>query len=140
MTYIHKQARAGFTLIEILIAIAIVAILGAIVTPMYLGYKKQAAMDATKSSLRTLSTQIEVFNTNVGQYPETLDDLVRRPLNEELAKNWVAPLLKKTPKDGWGKPFVYRQTPDAEHPYELYSYGPKGKSAPQSEWINAWNL
>ncbi len=140
MSYVQKHARSGFTLIEILIAVAIVVIIGAIAAPMYFTYKKQAAIDATKSSLKGISLAIEQFQTNIGQYPETLLDLVRKPTNEELAKDWAGALLKgkDVPKDGWKNPFQYRLTPEAEHPYELYSYGPRGRSAPQSEWISVW--
>jgi len=139
MSFAQKQARAGFTLVEILIAVAIVVIIGAVAAPMYLSYKKQAAMDATKASLKGINLAIEQFHTNIGQYPETLMDLVRKPLNEELAKEWVAPLIqgKDVPKDGWKNPIQYRLTPEGDQPYELYSYGPKGRSAPQSEWIKA---
>ncbi|HZW61492.1 MAG TPA: type II secretion system major pseudopilin GspG [Candidatus Babeliales bacterium] len=138
----NRTVRAGFTLVEILIALAIIAIIGAIGIPSYLSYTKKANKQQTEANIRVLSAAIESYQTDIGQLPETLEDLVRKPFNEELAKNWPGNYLKgKTvPKDAWKHPFHYAVTPGQEHPYELYSYGPNGKSAPQSEWISVWNL
>ena len=140
-THASRQARRGFTLIEILIAIAIVAIMGAIVVPTFMSYRARAQDRAAKASIKAIQLQIESFRTDIGQYPESLKDLVKKPMNEDLAKNWVAPYLKeKDLNDPWGAKYQYHLTPEQENPYELYSYGPKGKSATQKERISVWDL
>ena len=134
----QAHARAGFTLAEILIAITIVAIMGAIAVPSYLAYSKKANTTAAKATLNNLAMGIEEFQADTGRYPETLQDLVKKPLNEELATGWDGPYgIKGTtiPKDPWKIPYQYTVTPEGE--FELYSYGPKKKTAPQTEWIRA---
>ncbi|MFI5332708.1 MAG: type II secretion system major pseudopilin GspG [Candidatus Babeliales bacterium] len=137
-----KHTQSGFTLIEILIVFAILAILAATVGPYLMGAVQKSRISTAKTSLRTLHGQIDLFNADTGAYPESLKDLVRRPVNEELAKNWVVAYIKdeKSLNDPWGNKYQYQLTPDQEHPYELYSYGPKGKSAPKAERISVWNL
>lgn len=137
-----RQAQPGFTLMEILIAIAIVAIMGVVVVPSLFKYRSEAQITAAKTTLKNLKLAVESFNTDIGSYPETLQDLIRKPLNEELAKDWRAAYLdsKNIPKDPWNLPFQYNVTPGGAHEYELYSYGPKKKSAPQAEWLSVWDL
>lgn len=143
MQTISRHVRSGFTLVEILIAIAIVVIMGAVAIPTYLSYKKKGEMTATQSVLKNIKLVIETgFSTDTGSLPETLQDLVTKPANEEIAKEWKGPYLegKKALKDAWGSSIQYNLTPGGAHEFELYSYGPKKKSAPQAEWISVWDL
>lgn len=138
----NAQARSGFTLIEILIAVAIVGIMAAVVGPKMLDYLKTNKVKAAKQSLRSLNAAVESFYGDIAEFPDTLEDLIKKPSNEELAKEWVAPYIKgkSVPKDPWNHAYQYNKTSGAEHPYELYSYGAKGRTAPQAEWISAWDL
>jgi general secretion pathway protein G len=133
-----KQAQPGFSLMEIVVAILIVGLMAGAVTGL-LQWRKKGAVTATKTSLGTLKSKVELFHDDTGSYPETLRDLVVKPMNEDIAKEWQGPYLDKTevPKDAWKRPFQYQVTPGGTHEYELYSYGPAGKSAPQAEWIHA---
>ena len=70
---------------------------------------------------------------------QLLRDLGKKPSDEKtdaLERPYIE--SKEEPKDGFGNKFHYAVTPGAENPYELYSYGPKGKGAPKKEWIDAW--
>jgi general secretion pathway protein G len=134
MTRTHT--RSGFTLIEILIAVAIVAIMSAGAFYVFSTYRARAALTATKSNLRALATALEQYELDIGEYPTTLKDLSTRPSNESAAEKWPGAYLKSVPKDGWNKEFHYTPTPDGEHPYELYSGGAK-KGGPK---IDAWKL
>lgn len=140
----HKHAKNGFTLIEIMIAIAIVAIMAATVGPALLNQLQKGRISSAKQGLRSINSAIELFNGEIGQYPESLKDLVRRPTNEEIASKWVNAYIKdeKQLNDPWGNKFQYQLTPDNPdgHPYELSSYGPKGKGAPKVERLSVWNL
>lgn len=137
------HAKSGFTLIEILIAVAIVAIMAGGSFYVFGTYRKRSAITSTKSSLRVLSTAIEQYELDTGEHPTTLRDLVTRPSNENISEKWIGPYIegKNVFKDGFGIEFHYAPTPDGEHPYELYSYGgPRKKSAPKKEWIDVWKL
>lgn len=142
MNYAQKSThmQKGFTLIEILIAAALVMILGGIVTYSMQGILEKNRKNATRTSLKTVKNAIETYHDELGEYPQTLQDLVQRPSDEKVAANWTK-FFDKVPKDGWGKDFVYQVTEGGENPFELYSFGSKkGKSTPKSEWIDAWKL
>lgn len=142
MIYSQRSAKDGFTLIEIMVAIAIVAIL-TVAVPNFMGYLQTAKKSKATTTLRTFDQAITLFNVQTGQYPQSLRDLIRRPSDEKIARKWQDGGYlkgKEVPEDPWGNSYRYRLTPGQEHPYELYSYGPKGKDAPKAEWFNVWTL
>lgn len=134
-----KNARGGFTLIEMLVVLAIMGILIAVITPAYVSYKRRAGKQATIGSMRAIGLALEQYKEDVGDYPASLRDLVKAPADvDQSLGTWPYIKSKETPKDGFGNPFHYALTPGAEHPYEFYSYGSSGKGAPKNEWIDAW--
>lgn len=137
---IHHM-RKGFTLMEVMIAIAIVAIIAAVVGPGLFRYLETAKKSNAKSTLRVLEGAITLYQAQVGQIPTNLRDLVKAPREEQLRKKWEGPYLKQKeiPVDPWGNKYQYRITPQGENPYELYSYGAKGKGAPKNEWLSVWD-
>lgn len=141
MMYEQKNTmQKGFTLIEILIAAALVMILGGIVTYSTQGILEKNRKNTSRTSLKTVKGAIETYHDETGEYPQALQDLVTRPSDEKVAANW-SKFFDKVPRDGWNNPFVYQVTEGAENPFELYSYGSKkGKNTPKSEWIDAWKL
>jgi len=145
MTYTHKHNRDGFTLVEILIAIAIIAIISAVVAPNMMRWIESTRKTAAASTLKTLKISIDQFNVHTGQYPRSLKDLIKVPTyDERVAKMWkkYGPYLEKkeVPEDPWGNRYQYKLTPGQAHPYELYSYGSsEGKSTPKTDWISIWD-
>ncbi len=135
--------QKGFTLVEILIAVALVAAMTGIITYGTQKYLESNRKHAAVASLKTIKAAVEDYNDNVGEYPRTLTDLIIRPTEEKAAAGWEGPYItaknNKVPNDPWDKPFVYNVTEGGERPYELYSYGSKkGKNAPKSGWVDAW--
>lgn len=133
-----RTARHGFTLIEVLIVLAMIVLLSAILVPVGLRQVESGRMKAAKVQLTKIQSAINLYQTDVSQLPESLRDLVTRPTDEEIARNWGGPYIKDAPKDPWGIAYQYQLTPDAPQEYELYSYGPKKKKAPQAEHISVW--
>lgn len=135
-----RTSREGFTLIEILIAIAIVGILGALVAPNFLRYLDSSRVKATKLSLVGVQKAIDDYNMDTNRYPEKLRDLVKKPSGE--IKGWDGPYLKKdeVPEDVWGEPFQYKPTPGGKKQYDLYSFGPKRRGSPKEEHISVWDV
>lgn len=138
----NRHAQQGFTLIEILVAIAIIGGILAVVIPFVNTSRRKAKIDTTKIALRNVNNAIESYFNDITAYPETLKDLFRKPANEEAAGKWSGPYVadEKQLVDPFGQKFQYQATPDQEHPYELFSYGPQGKSTPKAERINVWKL
>ncbi len=133
-----NSAQKGFSFIEIVIAMTIIGILGAIVVPNLVRYLGQGKKTATQATLKTVQTTIEQFHGDTNAYPSTLGDLQRKPLEEKIARRWGGPYLSKEPLDGWGNDLVYRVNPKGtQPPYELYSWGPHGEGSPQDEWMRA---
>ena len=146
MDYAQKKShmQKGFTLIEILIAAALVMILGGIATASYRGIVESNSKSSTQASLKSIKFAIETYHDEIGEYPQSLQDLVRRPSDEKAAANWrpfIESKNNQAPRDAWKNAYVYNVTEGAENPFELYSYGSKkGKSTPKTGWLDAWNL
>jgi len=125
-----KQASArnqrGFTLIEVMIVVAILGVLATLVVVNIGGAQDTANINATKSNLQAVSQALDLFKLDNYRYPTTdqgLEALVEKPDN---ARNWPdGGYLKKMPKDGWENEFVYI-SPGTDGPYDLFSLGADG--------------
>lgn len=136
---IARKAQ-GFTLFEILIAIALIAMLaGLLITNLdrILGGGKEEV--ARVFVRETMVTPLMSYRINVGRYPTTeegLQALLRRP--SEDVSNWNGPYVKSLPKDPWGNDYQYR-SPGEKNPdgYDLWSYGSSGAEGgtPIGNWI-----
>lgn len=134
---VHSTNRSGFSLIEILIAVAIVGLMAVVVGPAMWNLLGFGRRGQTKASMQGIKTSILHYHLDTNAYPEKLDDLIQRPEEERIANKWYGPYLEaeEVPRDGWDNPFIYRRAPGKRPPYELYSYGPEGPDAPEEQWI-----
>jgi general secretion pathway protein G len=131
------RARAGFTLIEILVVIVVIAILATLVAPNIFQHVG-AAKDATaKSQIEMLGAALDAYRLDNGRYPtteQTLNALWEKPTIDPPV-NWRAPYLRKpVPLDPWGRPYVYffpGQTNVTG--YDLVTYGADGKPGGEGE-------
>lgn len=136
-----SYARAGFTFIEIAAVVLIIGILAAIVAPGYMRFVERAKIRNAESTIQNMKLGIMQFNVDTGMYPHSLKDLERRPTDERVSKKWRGPYVEgEAPEnDPWGNPYVYRVTPGAKHPYELYSYGRNAEEGSKEERLGQWN-
>lgn len=131
----------GFSLIELSVAVAIMAILGAIAMVSFNAIRQKARMSAVTATMRTLEQGIESYHDDTGSYPSTLADLSERPADPKISKKWQGPYLKKAvSEDPWGTEYFYQVTKGGKHPYELYSWGKNKEGSPSEEHIDVWNL
>lgn len=111
MTHQVPRPRAvtlGFTLIEMLVVLAIVALLLSVATPRYFGSLEKGREVALQENLRVLRVTLDKFHADKGRYPETLDELVdERYLREvpldpltESATTWVLVPPKEPDQQG----------------------------------------
>lgn len=128
-----RKARGGFTLVELLLVIIIIATLAAIVVPRFTGRSEEARITAAKADITTLETQLDIYALdNLDKYPTTeqgLKALVEKPTTPPEPKKWKGPYLKKgVPVDPWGNEYKYG-FPGAHNPssFDLWSMGPDGQ-------------
>ena len=111
----------GFTLLELLVVLAILAMIATFAGPQVFRWLSGAKTDSARIQIQNLGTGIDLYRLDVGRFPPSLQALVELPSGEE---GWNGPYLSKPviPKDPWKNDYVYRYT--GEHgPYDLYSLG-----------------
>jgi general secretion pathway protein G len=135
----RRQSDAGYTLMELLVVLAILGMLTAIATPLALHYLETAKVKTAKTEIANIAACLDLFKYDVGRYPTTqegLDALLKEPPNIE---NWSGPYLKKINgfNDPWGKLYVYH-SPGEHGAFDLYSYGAKGQATGAKPEIANW--
>ena len=124
----NRRRRGGFTLVELLLVVAIIGVLATVVIMNVTGVGTESRITATRASIATICQAAMTYEIQVGRYPESLDDLTS-PINERK------PLLKKgSLNDSWGVPFAYKMTGKDE--YEVRSAGPDAKMGTDDDITN----
>lgn len=135
---ITGRAPCGFTLIEILVVLAIIATLAALVGPSVFRNVGDSRVHAAKSQLELFALALESYQLDNHVYPSTeqgLAALRTLPVSGELPRNWRGPYLRRVvPNDPWGRAYIYaapgRENPDT---YDLYSLGRDGRQGGEGE-------
>jgi len=120
----HRRAITGFTLVELLVVLAILGLLAGLVGPRILGQLGGAKSKTAAVQIKDLEQASELFKLDVGRFPnneEGLEALVTRPGS---VGGWKGPYLKKAtiPKDPWGNPYHY-ESPGKRGDIDIYSLG-----------------
>lgn len=126
-----QDREAGFTILEVLVVVAIIGLLIGLVAPAALRQLGGARLSIARQSIERLSTILDLYALDIGSYPtadQGLAALLRRPAG---VTNWNGPYLKgdTVPLDPWNRPFTYRrpsQRPGKD--YDLCSGGPSGEA------------
>jgi general secretion pathway protein G len=132
------SSRDGFTLLELMIVVVIMSILIAIIAPKFMGQADKAKVTAAKTDIGNLSTSLETYKLDNGNYPTTdqgLNALIEKPSSDPIPQNYQSKgyLTKKNiPNDPWGRAYIY--TSDGQD-YLITSYGADGKEG--GEGFNA---
>ena len=136
-----RSLKPGFSLMELMIYMAIVGLLLGVAVPALMKKLDKGRESTTSQVLLTVKNAINLYYADTSRYPDTLRDLVRKPLDEKTGKRWDGPYIElkgdaESPEDGWDNELVYRRLePGAGKPYDLYSWGTNGEDAPEDEWI-----
>jgi general secretion pathway protein G len=136
MTKISRKKRRqdGYTLVELLVVLAILGLLVAIAAPRLIAYLGSARADTAKVQVDRLGTVLDLYHLEIGRYPtdqEGLQALVEAPSQVEA---WNGPYLtnREALTDPWGRPYVYR-FPGQHGDYDLYSLGADGREGGDGE-------
>lgn len=117
----------GFTLLEILLVLAILGVLATVAAVNLIGTSERARVKATSQQLVTLKNQLSSYNLDKGGFPTTAEGL----------QALVPTYMDKIPGDAWNTPFSY-VAPGQDRPFELKSAGPDKEFGTQDD-LNVWD-
>jgi general secretion pathway protein G len=122
------HSQSGFTLIEIMVVMVIIAILASLIVPRVINRPDEARRVAARTDIATIDQALKLYRLDNGRYPTTeqgLTALVAKPVAEPLPQNWK-PYLDYLPKDPWGKPYQYAN-PGQHGEIDIWSFGADGQ-------------
>ena len=145
LSRLRQQRRRGFTLLEVLLVVAILVALAAMAIPQLVGVQAGAQIDNAKVQVAAIENAVQYYRTHTGEFPSTqqgLTALITPP--NPTPDNWRGPYLKATAdlKDPWGNQYNYEfpgkhsSTPEREMP-DVWSNGPDRTSGTQDD-IGNW--
>jgi len=128
------RRRRGFSLLEMLIVVAILGLIATLVFTRLGGAFGKSKVKVTQTALASATTSVEQFHVDVGRYPteeEGLEVLLTEP--EQDAEKWDGPYLSKRvlPRDGWDRQLIYER--DEDFGFVLKSYGADGEPGGEGE-------
>ncbi len=142
----RSYRRKGFTLFEVLLVIAILALLAAFVAPELMRTQQDSKIDMARNALGPtgpFAQSLDMYKLHMGRYPEGeegLRMLLERPDDEEADKKWRGPYLKRKEmlKDPWDNEYFYRFPGEfKEDSWEMWSAGPDGEEGTEDD-IKSW--
>ncbi|MDP1564574.1 MAG: type II secretion system major pseudopilin GspG [Pirellulaceae bacterium] len=139
---IGARHRQGFSLVELMIVLAILVLLAGLVLPRLLGQQNKADIKATQTQISNFKQALQNYAIDVRTYPDTetgLKALVTRPENEQQARKWDGSYIEEVPVDPWGNAYNYEFPPSqgsSDFP-NIWSNGPDGESGTDDD-IKNW--
>ncbi len=135
------RRQAGFTLVELLLVLVILATLAAIVIPKFSGRTEQAKVTAAQTQISTLGTALDSYEVDVGSYPSSSEGLNALMVKPGNVTGWRGPYMKQEiPPDPWGNEYIY-EYPGKHNDgrYDLMSMGPDGRAGNDDDITN-WTV
>ncbi|MBF0263351.1 MAG: type II secretion system major pseudopilin GspG [Magnetococcales bacterium] len=141
----RRPGQAGFTLIEIMVVVVILAVLATLVAPKIMSRPGEARLVKAKQDILALEAALNLYKLDNHIYPTTdqgIEGLIKKPTQEPVPPNWrEGGYLARPPKDPWGRAYLYLR-PGAHGEFDLYTLGADGVEG--GEDVNAdignWNL
>jgi general secretion pathway protein G len=134
---VNTVKKEAFTLIEILIAIALIALLIGTMGPKLIDYLKSGKKRSAQMHLKQIKDGLIKYDLDVTGIPKTIEQLKS---NVEGRENWDGPYIKEDLRDPWGEEYVYNKPPQEftgkYKKYEIFSFGPDGEGSDKSTWIH----
>lgn len=125
-----EDRQAGFTFIEIMVAMMILLILIGAAGFTYIRYVSRARVVGAKNQIEAFSIALNAYYLDCGRYPtaeQGLKALWEKPVLEPVPSQWSGPYLnKEVPQDPWGRPYEYQNPGPSGLPFALRSLGGDG--------------
>ncbi|HWA37960.1 MAG TPA: type II secretion system major pseudopilin GspG [Burkholderiales bacterium] len=141
----RERLRNGFTLIEVMVVVAILAILASLIVPKVIGRPDEARVVAAKQDIATLMQALKLYRLDNNRYPTTeqgLAALVAAPSTAPVPTNWKpGGYLERLPRDPWGNPYRYLN-PGLRGEIDVFSFGADGVAGGEAfdADIGSWAL
>jgi general secretion pathway protein G len=136
-----RRSGHGFTLVELLVVLAILGLLAGLVGPQVMKFLGSSKTKTAALQIEDLGATLDLYRLEVGHYPSTTEGLEALVSDPGNAPNWNGPYLKKgqVPKDPWGNDYEYR-APGENGPYDIWSLGADGQEGGEGEAqdIQSW--
>ncbi len=138
-----RRKQQGFTLIELMVVVVILAILAAIAVPKLMDRPDEARLVKAKQDIGAISSALQLYKLDNYRYPNTdqgIEALVVKPTSDPEPKNWKQ-YLQQVPKDPWGNDYIYL-SPGEHGDFDLYTLGADGEDGGEGidATIGNWNI
>ena len=129
-TKLNRDSQSGFTLIEVMVVIAIIGIMATLIVPRIMSKPDEARVIAAKQDISTLVQALKLYRLDIGRYPsseQSLQALMTKPTSEPIPQNWNPNgYVDRLLKDPWG--FAYQYLNPGKHSdIDVFSYGADNK-------------
>jgi general secretion pathway protein G len=126
MRYRRLRRRNAFTLMEILLVLAILVVLGSMVSLGYVKIQQNAMKNSARTQISLLEGAVNTYTLDVGTPPNTLNDLLVAPPDLANPMKWAGPYLNKEtlPTDPWNQQYQYEIIDPANAKFRIWSNGP----------------
>jgi general secretion pathway protein G len=138
----RSRQQRGFTLLELLVVLAILGLLIGLVAPAALRQLESSKEKITHQSIERIAGVLDIYKLDVGTYPTTEQGLLALIARPSGVARWNGPYLKgeNVPEDPWGRPFIYHNPSQrAGHDYDLYSFGRTGQPGGTGDTATIYN-
>ncbi len=125
-----RKRQSGFTLIEIMVVVVILAVLGALVVPKILENVDKARVTRAQSDIRAIETALDLYRLDNFKYPTTeqgLQALVKQPSDPTITNYRSGGYLPSLPKDPWNNTYIYVSPGADGRDYDIITYGRDAK-------------
>ena len=134
-----RNATRGFTLIEVLVVLAIISILAGVVAINIVNKPGEAKIAATRTQLRAIKTAVNIYRTDQGTVPtlqQGLGALIEKPTAPPVPRDYPTDGYLDTkvmPRDGWKNDFIYLTPGRRGETFEIISYGSDGQPGGEND-------
>jgi general secretion pathway protein G len=134
-----RFVQSGFTLLELMVVVAIIGLLAGYVAPRYFSQLSKSERQTALAQIQAFEKALDQYRLDTGHYPRTDQGLKALVVRPESEPKWNGPYLQKDPPpDPWGTPYDYRN-PGAKREVDIVSYGNDGKPGGEGDAADITN-